>query len=60
MNRVCRFNEAKNAFLPGLSQESTKDKAFEVLKTNKFTNVNVCFQDKSNAVFGALLQRLLN
>lgn len=38
-----------------LSQEGLKDKAFEVLRINKFTFVNVCCQDESNEEFEVFL-----
>lgn len=53
------FSDCKKTINFGsLSQESYKDKAFEVLRIKEFTSVNGCFQNKNNAVFGVFLQRL--
>ena len=54
-NRVYELNEVKTKCFESLSQESSKDKAFEVLKIKEFTFVNGCFQNESNAVFGVFL-----
>ena len=54
---MCSVCEKSHVF-ESPSQEDAKFKAFEVLKINKFTFVNGCFQGESNAEVGVFLQGL--
>ncbi len=52
---------ARKPLIFGVSdKKAPKDEACEILKIKEFTDVNDCFQNEHNEVFGVFLQRLTN